>query len=305
MRFRRARAGAHAGGVQPAVAWLRYRCSAVRRCCCGWHGDMSRLYCGWLCPTVPVVETINGLMRRANRRPSLWERQPLPRGPAGRRARVPNPGTGCRHCWRYSGSRSCRRSRCCTTCCCRPRSAISSMPIPELRRSLISSARRRSRSISVPVARHLFCRSVAPSACFRSLSWMANDRAMVVGFRCHPRDPLPGLQQCLLDVCPMRLKAAHDQAQMFTCTECAQCISACTTVRVAIPAQPAALGRGRGCPAGGGDRPMAVGASSRPPATVSTGIGTTLPGPWVEEQVGEFWHRLVTRLADRTARRRQ
>jgi polyferredoxin len=38
----------------------------------------GRLYCGWLCPHFSVVEMINGLMRRAIGRPSLWERKPLP-----------------------------------------------------------------------------------------------------------------------------------------------------------------------------------------------------------------------------------
>ena len=38
----------------------------------------GRLYCGWLCPHFSVVEMINGLMRRATGRLSVWERQPLP-----------------------------------------------------------------------------------------------------------------------------------------------------------------------------------------------------------------------------------
>ncbi len=38
----------------------------------------GRLYCGWLCPHFSVVELINGLMRRASGKPTLWEKQPLP-----------------------------------------------------------------------------------------------------------------------------------------------------------------------------------------------------------------------------------
>ena len=38
----------------------------------------GRLYCGWLCPHFSVVERINGYMRRASGKPSLWEARPLP-----------------------------------------------------------------------------------------------------------------------------------------------------------------------------------------------------------------------------------
>ena len=34
----------------------------------------GRLYCGWLCPHFSVVEAINGLMRRASAKPSIWEK---------------------------------------------------------------------------------------------------------------------------------------------------------------------------------------------------------------------------------------
>jgi ferredoxin-type protein NapH len=50
----------------------------------------GRLYCGWLCPHFSVVEFINGLMRRASGKPTLWERKPLPElQPDGSRARPP------------------------------------------------------------------------------------------------------------------------------------------------------------------------------------------------------------------------
>ena len=38
----------------------------------------GRLYCGWLCPHFSAVETINGLMRRASGRHSIWDSQPTP-----------------------------------------------------------------------------------------------------------------------------------------------------------------------------------------------------------------------------------
>ena len=38
----------------------------------------GRLYCGWLCPHFSVVETINGVLRRAIGKQSIWDKHPLP-----------------------------------------------------------------------------------------------------------------------------------------------------------------------------------------------------------------------------------
>ena len=59
-------------GVAALLLWTAWR--------------FGRLYCGWLCPHFSVVETINGLMRRASGRPSVWERHPLPPTQADRSA---------------------------------------------------------------------------------------------------------------------------------------------------------------------------------------------------------------------------
>ena len=76
-------------------------------------------------------------------------------------------------------------------------------------------------------ARHLFCRFGCAVGLFQSLAWMANDRAMVVGF---DKERSALCNQCN-NACenhlPMRLKPRQIKRRMFTCTECAQCISAC------------------------------------------------------------------------------
>ena len=87
-------------------------------------------------------------------------------------------------------------------------------------------------------ARHLFCRFGCAVGLFQSLAWMTNRGAMVVGYR---RDHAADCAACYAKggpehaacegVCPMRLKPRTTKVNMFTCTQCAQCIDACGTVQ--------------------------------------------------------------------------
>jgi len=80
-------------------------------------------------------------------------------------------------------------------------------------------------------ARHLFCRFGCAVGLFQSLAWMANDHATMVGFD-RGRAKLCGdCNNACDNVCPMRLKPRTIKRRMFTCTECAQCISACQQVQ--------------------------------------------------------------------------
>ncbi len=143
----------------------------------------GRLYCGWLCPHFSVVETINKLMLRASGKPSIWERKPLPERQA-------------------NGSRVTPRSR------YWPLTVLAALffallwsvtlltyllPPFEIYHNLLHGALtpNQARFIGIGTlllfiefifARHLFCRFGCAVGLFQSLAWMANDRAMVVGF---------------------------------------------------------------------------------------------------------------------------
>ena len=146
-------------------------------------------------------------------------------------ARCPTPGTGYRHCWRYSDSRSVggRASHL---------SVAAGRDLPHLfnaeltlRQSLFIGAATPHSASSSLFARHLFCRFGCAVGLFQSLSWMANDRAMVVGFDATRATRCRDCNNACDNVRPMRLKPRTIKRKMFTCTECAQCISACTTVQ--------------------------------------------------------------------------
>jgi hypothetical protein len=102
-------------------------------------------------------------------------------------------------------------------------------------------------TLEFTLARHLFCRFGCAVGLFQSLVWMANRRAMVVGFDAAPRPRLRQLQRACDNACPMRLKPRSIKRKMFTCTQCASCVSACDrgAGRRQPRGLPAALGTGR------------------------------------------------------------
>jgi len=196
----------------------------------------GRLYCGWLCPHFSVVEMINGLMRRASGRPSIWERRPLPQiQPDGSRE-VPNAWYwvptllavfGFAFLWAVV----------LLTYLLPPAEIYGNLMRADLtlRQSLFIGAATLALSIEFLLARHLFCRFGCAVGLFQSLSWMANDRAMVVGFDSVRAARCQDCNNACDNVCPMRLKPRTIKRKMFTCTECAQCISACTEVQGGDP----------------------------------------------------------------------
>lgn len=196
----------------------------------------GRLYCGWLCPHFSVVEMINGLMLRASGKPSLWEPTELPyRRPDGR-TRDPN-----RRWW--------------------PLTALAALffaflwalslltyllPPWEIYHNLFTGQLTPNQFrflliatlalfVEFMFARHLFCRFGCAVGLFQSLAWMANDRAMVVGFDTRRARECATCNNACDNVCPMRLKPRTLKRKMFTCTECAQCISACGEVKAEAP----------------------------------------------------------------------
>jgi polyferredoxin len=192
----------------------------------------GRLYCGWLCPHFSVVEMINGLMRRASGRPSIWERRPLPERQADGTRQIPNAWYwiptllavfGFAFLWAVV----------LLTYLLPPAEVYGNLLRGELtmRQTIFIAAASVALSIEFLFARHLFCRFGCAVGLFQSLSWMANDRAMVVGFDTRRAFRCRDCNNACDNVCPMRLKPRTIKRKMFTCTECAQCISACTQVQ--------------------------------------------------------------------------
>jgi ferredoxin-type protein NapH len=196
----------------------------------------GRLYCGWLCPHFSVVEAINGLMRRASGKPTLWESKPLPeRLPDGRTLRPRTtywlPATlgvvGFSFLWAIT-------------------LLTYLLPPGEIYHNLFHGELTRNQAVFLSVgtvvfvieftlARHLFCRFGCAVGLFQSLAWMANSRAMVVGFDGSRAAECVDCNAACDNACPMRLKPRSIKRRMFTCTQCARCITACEEVQAENP----------------------------------------------------------------------
>jgi ferredoxin-type protein NapH len=196
----------------------------------------GRLYCGWLCPHFSVVEALNGLMRRASGRPSLWERQPLPRRQPDGRMEVPDrrwwplvwlAALGLAFLWALT-------------------LLTYLLPPFEIYHNLLHGTLTPNQLrflgvatailfLEFTLARHLFCRFGCAIGLFQSLAWMANDQALVVGFDTRRARECGACNNACDNLCPMRLKPRTLKRKMFTCTECAQCIRACDQVMAGNP----------------------------------------------------------------------
>ncbi len=202
----------------------------------------GRLYCGWLCPHFSVVEMINGLMRRASRRPNLWEKAPLPeKNPDGSAIHTD------RRYWWLAGLAiigfAFLWALVLLTYLLPPRDIYANLVTFSLtpNQIIFLAAATSVLSLEFLLARHLFCRFGCAVGVFQSLLWMANRRAMVVGFnRTRAADCRGCDSQCEV-VCPMRLKPRSNKRHMFTCTECGQCLSACQQVQAGHEPQQAPL----------------------------------------------------------------
>ena len=199
----------------------------------------GRLYCGWLCPHFSVVEVINGLMLRASGKPTLWEKQPLPeRQPDGSTIKPD------RRLWPI------------TLLAVVLFAALWAitlltylLPPKEIYTNLLTAQLTRNQAVFIGVAtlafmtefllaRHLFCRFGCAVGLFQSLVWMANKRALVVGFDGARASACASCNAACDNACPMRLKPRSIKRKMFTCTQCTACVSACTDVQAAHNAPP-------------------------------------------------------------------
>ena len=192
----------------------------------------GRLYCGWLCPHFSVVETINRLMIKASGKPSIWERKPLPQLQSDGSSVIPDGrywiliyllALVFAFVWAVS----------LLTYLLPPIEIYHNLWHAELtpNQARFLGVATLLLFIEFMFARHLFCRFGCAVGLFQSLAWMGNDRAMVVAFD-RDRSSLCGdCNNACDNVCPMRLKPRSIKRRMFTCTECALCISTCEQVQ--------------------------------------------------------------------------
>ena len=96
-------------------------------------------------------------------------------------------------------------------------------------------------SIEFLFARHLFCRFGCAVGLFQSLSWMGNDRAMVVGFDRDRADRCHGCNNACDNVCPMRSSRARSSARCSPAPSVRNASPACTTVQGGDPSQASLL----------------------------------------------------------------
>lgn len=189
----------------------------------------GRLYCGWLCPHFSVVEYVNDLMSRRVGRVTIWEAAKFDNEQEAQRSKVLD--------WIIIVMVSM------TIAFLWALGLLSYLlpPIPlytdlinfevDLYPTIFLIAATTVFTIDFVLARHLFCKYGCAFGVMQSLFWMMNSKAMLVKF---DRDRAKACQSCDKDcetACPMRLPVRSFKRAKFTCTQCAQCISACQEVQ--------------------------------------------------------------------------
>jgi len=192
----------------------------------------GRLYCGWLCPHFSVVETLNGVMRRATAKHSIWDRHPSPERRADGRPVQPNPwywlllvplAAAFAFVWAVA----------LLTYLLTPSEIYGNLWHGTLTRNqtIFLSAATSVLFLEFMFARHLFCRFGCAVGYFQSLAWMGNRKALIIGFDRRRAETCASCDAACDHACPMRLKPRTIKRHMFTCTQCHQCSDACTQVQ--------------------------------------------------------------------------
>ena len=188
----------------------------------------GRIYCGWLCPHFSVVELINDLMLKHLNRVTVWEKASRASKGLLPKAIVAIAAISMAFIWALS----------LLSYLLNPQQLLVDLVNFNLGfgPTIFITAATIVFSIDFLFARHLFCKYGCALGLFQSLIWMANQRAMVVKF---DRKRAKACRECSLQhegkpcdkACPMRLPTRNIKRAKFTCTQCAQCISACAQVQ--------------------------------------------------------------------------
>ncbi len=188
----------------------------------------GRIYCGWLCPHFSVVELVNDLMLKQLNRVTIWEKATQENKKLIPRIIVAVPAIAMAFVWAVA--------------------LVSYLVNPtELLINLVNFNLGFGSALFITVAtivfsadfifaRHLFCKYGCALGLFQSLIWMANKKAMVIKF---DRSRAKACRDCINyhehkpcdQACPMRLPTRNMKRAKFTCTQCVQCVSACSEVQ--------------------------------------------------------------------------
>ncbi|HJV53533.1 MAG TPA: 4Fe-4S binding protein [Noviherbaspirillum sp.] len=196
----------------------------------------GRLYCGWLCPHFSIVETINQTLRRAIGKQSLWDKKRIPSRNADGSETRPDAIWWfavlplvilCAMLWAVV----------LLTYLLPPAEIYGNLwhGTPTRNQTIFLTAASIAFFVEFMFARHLFCRYACAIGLFQSLAWMANDKAMVIGFK---RERAKDCSTCFSacdHVCPMRLNPRNVKRMMFACVQCGQCVDACEDTQAENP----------------------------------------------------------------------
>ncbi|WP_206485835.1 4Fe-4S binding protein [Thalassotalea sp. G2M2-11] len=188
----------------------------------------GRIYCGWLCPHFSVVEMINHLMLKQLNRVTLWEAASKKTRGVLPKVLVFVSALSMAFIWAVG----------LLSYLVNPVELLTSIGHLSVGfgSSIFIIAATTVFTCDFIFARHLFCKYGCALGLFQSLIWMANKTAMVVKF---DRQRAKLCRDCIHyhkgkpcdQACPMRLPTRNMKRAKFTCTQCAQCISACATVQ--------------------------------------------------------------------------
>lgn len=192
----------------------------------------GRFYCGWLCPHYSVVEVINGLMRRASGKPTIWGKARLPEHQSDGTHIKPNA-------WYWVPTVLAILSFSLLWAVGFVSYAI---PPKELYFNLFHFSLSGAQLIVISVitlvmsldfgfARHLFCRYGCSVGILQSLFWMTNKKALVVGFDRSRVNECVDCDASCETACSMELPPRAIKRKKFSCTQCMLCIDACESVQ--------------------------------------------------------------------------
>ncbi len=183
----------------------------------------GRIYCGWLCPHFSVVEMINQTMLKHLHRVTLWEK-------ASKKAQgliswmvVLAASISMAFVWAVTLLQYLLP----------PTEVFAGLVNFDLswKPALFIFVSASIFTIDFMLFRHLFCKYGCALGVFQSLIWMANPKAMVVKFDKTRAESCRGCNNQCDQACPMRLPVRSIKRAKFTCTQCAQCLSACDRVQ--------------------------------------------------------------------------
>jgi ferredoxin-type protein NapH len=199
----------------------------------------GRLYCGWLCPHLSMVELINGLWRRTNQKPTLWDRHPLPleessgrhyKTKAGNRFFLPLVILFFAVLWSVS----------LLTYMLPPKTIYGNLLAGTLtwNQAIFIGVATFLFTIDFTFARHLFCRFGCAVGMAQSVAWFTNNKALVVGFERYRVAECSDCSQACDNICPMRIKPRAGKGRIVSCTQCGLCVEACAQVKADDPQGP-------------------------------------------------------------------